>query len=70
MKEMFGYICCVIGLGLGAASLYYGWGWLAFCGAAVLFIYGVLVIRAARRNNHDDSLFDDAVDIAVDLLDD
>lgn len=51
MKEMFGTICCVIGIMVGGFGLYYdlGWGWSVAAG--VIFTYGLLVIRAARRSN-------------------
>jgi len=69
MKEMFGYICCVIGMIVGATGLYYalGWGWLV--AATVIFVYGVLVIRAARRGGDSDLMFNDPTEMGFDFDD-
>jgi hypothetical protein len=69
MKDMFGYICCVIGIVVGVFGLYFdlGWGWSV--AAAVIFIYGLLVLRAARRGNDLSPDYDGVAEMDFDFDD-
>jgi len=69
MKEMFGYICCAIGIIVGVFGLYYdlGWGWGV--AAVVIFAYGLLVIRAARRGDRLDPDYDGVAEMGFDVDD-
>lgn len=69
MKKMFGNICCAVGMLVGGFGLYYdlGWGWSA--AAVVIFAYGLLVRRAARRSNELDPDYDGAAEMGFDFDD-